>query len=78
MNNRAKPFDRPPLIPNARICGGMGSPWLLFNTSSALIMLPVPARLAPPRSAPNSRRREYQLTMMLAKIPSTSWAAMVV
>src|ERR1700683_1683491 len=58
MNNRTNPPLPPVLMPNARICGGNGSPWLRFTASSAPITFPVPAQLAPPRSARNSRRRE--------------------
>src|SRR5450432_1748504 len=48
MNRRVKPLVPPVLIPNACICGGIGSPWLCFNTCRAPIILPVPARSAPP------------------------------
>src|ERR1700692_3332372 len=78
MNSRMKPLVLPVLIPKACICGGIGSPWLCFNTCNAAIILPAPARSAPPRSARNSRRREYQLTIMLARIPSTICATIVV
>ena len=44
---------------------------------AAAIMLPLEARLAPAASARYSRQRENQNTIMLASMPSTSWATMV-
>src|SRR5690606_40582676 len=62
MNKRFSPWARPPEMPNA--CTALGSvltPWLRDSASSAEIILPRPARLAPPASARNSRRRENHI-----------------
>src|SRR5690606_35290355 len=72
MNSRFRPWARPPEMPNA--CTALGSvltPWLRDSASSAEIILPRPARLAPPASARNSRRRENHIAIMLANKPNT-------
>jgi hypothetical protein len=77
MNNRVNP--PPPEIPKAEICAGSRDcSWLSFNRSSAAIIFPRPASVAPPASARNSRQRENHITTMLARMPSTICATMTV
>jgi hypothetical protein len=69
----------PPEMPKAAIWSGRcGWPADNRRRSSAAIMFWRPARLAPPASARNSRWRENHMTMMLARMPSTTWAKMEV
>ncbi|MNR41621.1 hypothetical protein D3C85_1600290 [compost metagenome] len=66
-------------MPKAVMLSGMctGTPCSARRRCRAAIIAPVPARSAPDSSARNSRLRENHMTMMLARMPSTSSAKMV-